>query len=59
MSVILGVNAFHALRHMMLLTDDERRLMGKRGRAWMVRDFSWASVAQRLQHCYDDASGLC
>jgi len=41
-----------ALRQMMLLTDAERRNMGARGRAWMLRDFSWSSVVERLRRCY-------
>ncbi|QFT62743.1 glycosyltransferase [Roseivivax sp. THAF30] len=44
-----------ALREMMSLTDAERRDMGARGRAWMLRDFSWPSVAEQLQHCYMNA----
>lgn len=46
-----------ALRQMMLLTDAERREMGARGRAWMLRDFSWPSVVGRLQTCYTTALG--
>ena len=48
-----------ALRQMMSLSDKERRKMGARGRAWMLRDFSWASVVQRLRHFYDNASRPC
>lgn len=40
------------LRAVMALGDDERRAMGRRGRAWMLRDFSWASVVKQLRQCY-------
>lgn len=45
------------LRGVMSLGDDERRAMGARGRAWMLRDFSWPSVAERLRQCYATVSG--
>lgn len=44
-----------ALRQMMLLSDEERRAMGARGRAWMLREFSWSSVVARLRSCYASA----
>jgi len=47
-----------ALRRLMSLSDDERLAMGARGRAWMLRDFSWASVCSRLQSCYDENVSL-
>lgn len=41
-----------ALRKLMALSDAERLAMGERGRAWMKRDFSWASVSHKFQDCY-------
>lgn len=43
------------LRRLLSLHDIERRNMGARGRAWMLRDFSWPSVAERLNSCYSTA----
>jgi glycosyltransferase involved in cell wall biosynthesis len=40
------------LRTAMLLSDEERWAMGKRGRAWMKRDFSWESIAQEMEQVY-------
>jgi glycosyltransferase involved in cell wall biosynthesis len=34
------------------LPPDELRRMGERGRAWMERDFSWASVARTIVDAY-------
>lgn len=31
---------------------DERRAMGERGRAWMIRDFSWDAVAAEMADVY-------
>lgn len=39
-----------ALRDSMQLDDLTRETMGKRGRAWMVRDYSWDSIASNM-HC--------
>lgn len=39
----------------MHLSDEERRSMGQLGRQWMLCDFSWASVAEKLQDVYDYA----
>lgn len=36
----------------MLLPAQERAAMGARGRAWMARDFSWASIAERMDRVY-------
>lgn len=40
------------LRQMMMLTDEERRAMGSRGRAWMARDFGWDGIAARMADVY-------
>jgi glycosyltransferase involved in cell wall biosynthesis len=36
----------------MLLTDGQRHIMGKNGRAWMLRDFVWDSVADKMLNVY-------
>ena len=36
----------------MLLPAAERAAMGARGRAWMARDFSWDSIAARMDNVY-------
>ena len=41
-----------ALREAMALDDDARREMGRRGRGWMERDFSWTQVAAQMQSVY-------
>jgi glycosyltransferase involved in cell wall biosynthesis len=41
-----------ALREAMSMSVERRRSMGMRGRAWMERDFSWASVAQQATEVY-------
>lgn len=43
-----------ALEEMMLLSDDERIAMGRRGRIWMQREFSWNSIVRRLSDVYSD-----
>ncbi|WP_394155663.1 glycosyltransferase [Loktanella salsilacus] len=49
----LGAESFaEALRRLMNLSDDERRAMGQRGRAWMQRDFTWPAVAAQLVDGY-------
>jgi len=40
-----------ALRSAMSMTNAERRIMGERGREWMLRDFSWEGVAERMETC--------
>ncbi|MFM2280437.1 MAG: hypothetical protein RLZZ444_2668 [Pseudomonadota bacterium] len=47
-----------ALESAMSLTDEKRRAMGKRGRAWMLRDYTWPKVADRILAVYDDAISL-
>lgn len=44
-----------ALREAMRLTDEQRRIMGQRGRAWMLRDFAWTSIANRVLDFYQEA----
>ncbi|MGD9669412.1 MAG: glycosyltransferase [Hyphomicrobiaceae bacterium] len=34
------------------LSPEELRVMGRRGRVWMERDFAWAGVAQRMTEVY-------
>lgn len=41
-----------ALGEGMALTDDERRRMGERGRAWIERDFSWDRIAFDMLDVY-------
>jgi glycosyltransferase involved in cell wall biosynthesis len=36
----------------MRLPRDELQAMGRRGRAWMERDFAWDSVAERMEAAY-------
>lgn len=40
------------LREAMKLSDDERMEMGRRGRNWIERDFSWASAANKMISAY-------
>lgn len=42
------------MRRLMALAPEERRAMGARGRAWMARDFSWASVARQMVAVYEE-----
>ncbi len=42
----------HALDIAMRLSGEQRQRMGKAGREWMQRDFSWASVAERMEQAY-------
>lgn len=43
------------LRVAMHLTDEERLALGKRGRAWMMRDYAWASVADQMLNVYQES----
>lgn len=48
-----GVDALaSALGHAMILDDKDRWEMGRRGRAWMQRDFSWDSIAAEMLSVY-------
>jgi glycosyltransferase involved in cell wall biosynthesis len=42
------------VRRMMALSDAERKEMGRRGCAWVRRDFSWESVAKQMVAAYDN-----
>lgn len=44
-----------ALEEAMRLTDVQRRTLGKRGRAWMLREYAWASVTDKMLEVYQDA----
>lgn len=41
-----------AMRHMMMLPPEARRAMGSKGRAWMLRDFSWERVGATFGDLY-------
>ncbi len=43
----------HTLTTAISLSDDERRSMGRRGREWMARAFSWPAIAQSMAEVYD------
>jgi hypothetical protein len=36
----------------MSLSDAERRTMGREGRDWMKRDFSWNAIGQQMSDAY-------
>jgi glycosyltransferase involved in cell wall biosynthesis len=44
-----------ALHEAMSLPDAQRHTLGQRGRAWMLRDYAWASVADKMLDVYQDA----
>jgi len=44
-----------ALRRIMSLSAAHRRAMGQSGRAWMLREHSWSTIAAALENCYADA----
>ncbi len=51
--VPIGVEPLvEALRELTCLTDDERAEMGKRGRAWIQRDFSWEGIGAKMKAAY-------
>lgn len=44
-----GVDSLaEGMRRLLALSPEERRARGTRGRAWMIRDFSWDGVADRM-----------
>ena len=47
-----------AMAYMMNLSDDKRKQMGKNGRDWMLRDFSWSGISQRSLAVYEWARGV-
>ncbi len=48
---------FKGLKQAFALSDEERRSMGAKGRAWMEADFSWNAVAHQMAATYAWASG--
>lgn len=44
-----------ALDEAMRLTDAQRHALGQRGRAWMLRDYAWPTVADKMLDVYQDA----
>ena len=42
-----------ALKEMMSVSDDERRVMGERGRTWIERDFSWPGIGFKMKKAYE------
>lgn len=51
--VPIGVESLtKALRELTSLTDEERTEMGKRGRAWIQRDFSWEGIGAKMKAAY-------
>lgn len=49
-----GKNLENGLRKLMSISDRERNAMGARGREWMLRDFTWPTVSERLRNYYDE-----
>jgi glycosyltransferase involved in cell wall biosynthesis len=41
------------MEKLLILTPEERRVMGGKGRKWMGRDFSWDSVAKQMVVLYE------
>jgi glycosyltransferase involved in cell wall biosynthesis len=46
-----------AMVYMMNLSDDDRKQMGRNGRDWMLRDYSWSAISQRALSVYNWARG--
>lgn len=44
-----------ALEEAMSLSDDQRSALGQQGRAWMLRDYAWEAVSDRMLGAYEDA----
>lgn len=42
-----------ALKEMMSVSADERRVMGERGRSWIERDFSWPGIGFKMKKAYE------
>jgi glycosyltransferase involved in cell wall biosynthesis len=54
-----GVDALEVtLRQAMKLSAAERAMMGRRGSAWMRRDFGWEAIARDMASVYRWAAGL-
>jgi glycosyltransferase involved in cell wall biosynthesis len=50
-----GVEALvSVLQEAMNLTDEQRLNLGKRGRDWMLRDYTWGAVADKMLDVYQD-----
>ena len=50
----IGVEPLAAtLKEIMSMSDDERRLMGERGRVWIERDFSWRGIGEKMKQSYE------
>lgn len=43
-----------ALREAMSLTSEQRRTLGMKGREWMLREFTWESVADKILDLYEE-----
>ena len=41
-----------AIREALGLTDDQRQDMGARGRSWVLRDFGWPQIAEKMSRLY-------
>lgn len=46
------VSLAEGLRSMMRMSREERRSMGKRGRAWMLQEYSWETIAKQTVEIY-------
>lgn len=46
-----------ALKEVMHLDEGTLREMGKRGREWMKRDFSWGAIAKKMEMAYEWVCG--
>lgn len=44
-----------ALEEAMRLSDEQRLILGQRGRAWMLRDYAWEAVADKMLDVYQEA----
>ena len=42
-----------ALKEMMAMSDEERTVMGARGREWIRRDFSWKGIGAKMKAAYE------
>ncbi|RYX85062.1 glycosyltransferase [bacterium] len=49
--------SFEALQQLLTLSDDERRVMGERGRALVERDYQWEVVASKMKSVYQWCAG--
>ena len=42
-----------ALKEMMAMSDEERRIMGVNGKTWIERDFSWQGIGSKMKKAYE------